>query len=120
MKKSAILYSLYLFILLAGMYVGAGPLQSKVLSWEESIIEAIQKDNGTQVITLLDELLAGSKETVCKDKQGISVLHWAVRSGNVEVLEHILKKIREKSSVAVLRYLEAKLEMPVLWATLEH
>ena len=121
---------IYLSILLVGMYASAGTGQSKTLPWEERFVKAIDnKEDDGQVNKLLDDIFDEDAESVVlqrkdaesvdyrgipwKDEQGISVLHWAVRSGNVKAVEYVLKRIREQAAGAVLRHLQCRLEKPV-------
>ena len=113
MKRKHMKKGIYLFVVLAGIYAGAGTGQSKVRVWDKELIKAIQDENDSKILALLDGLCNAGVESIAKDTQGISVLHWAVRSRRIKVLNHVIRRIREQDANAVSKYWRYSIEMPV-------
>lgn len=71
-----------------------GSRQKTTLSVDETLFAALKANKFDHAF---DAVKSGATVEI-EDEQGISVLHWAVKSGNVRFVNYVLKRLKEKSA----------------------
>lgn len=97
-----------LFVLLISALAFAGSVPS-------TLNEAIKKKNEGRVKELLDR-----ENILANDSQGVSLLHWAVNSGRLEIVKMILNKIKEKHLKSLLRCLKYSIKNVIFIEMIDH